>query len=121
MDYKVPGTQVILPKDSTLLIPALGIQRDPNIYPDPMQFDPDRFTKENVAARHSYAWIPFGKGPRECIGLRFAMVQMKLAMIYILENFKVLPSDTTQRNLVLAKDTIVLAPADTMRLKLVKI
>lgn len=121
MDYQVPNTKFVLPKDSVLFVPALAIQRDPSIYADPMRFDPDRFTKDNVAARHPYAWMPFGKGPRECIGLRFAMIQMKLALVSILQNFQVQPSETTQKVLELAKDTQLLCPAGKMELKLVNL
>lgn len=67
-DYKLPGTDVTLEKNSFVLISNLGIHYDPEIYPDPMKFDPDRFTTENKGKRSHCAYLPFGEGPRICVG-----------------------------------------------------
>lgn len=87
-DYKLPGTDIILPKGRTVFIPVQSIQWDEEIYPDPQKFDPDRFTPEEIAKRHPFAHMPFGEGPRICIGLRFAMVEMKIALAKILMKYK---------------------------------
>lgn len=118
MPYKVPNTDVVLKKDSILLIPVLGIHRDPEIYPEPEKFDPERFTKENVAARHPYAWIPFGKGPRECIGERFGMMQTRLGLAAVIRNFQIKPTLSTPQRIEFVKDAAVLAPVGGMHLNL---
>lgn len=67
-DIKLPGTDIVVKKGQILLIPLNVIHRDPKYYPNPDVFDPERFSPENVAARHSCAYLPFGIGPRHCIG-----------------------------------------------------
>lgn len=72
--YKVPNSEFVLEKGTKISIPVLGIHRDPDIYPNPDLFDPERFTKENIAERHPYSWLPFGEGPRNCIGKRTKLI-----------------------------------------------
>ncbi|KAK7866625.1 hypothetical protein R5R35_011532 [Gryllus longicercus] len=93
--YRLPGTNVTLDAGTAVMIPVLGIHRDPEIYPNPMQFIPERFLEENKAKRPSCSHMPFGEGPRTCVGLRFALMQTKLGMIHILKDHSVeLPSTT---------------------------
>nr|CAD7463171.1 unnamed protein product [Timema tahoe] len=66
--YIIPGTNVHLKKGDSVLVSIPGLHFDPKYYPDPERFDPERFTKENVKSRHPYTFLPFGEGPRICIG-----------------------------------------------------
>ncbi|KAK9301989.1 hypothetical protein QLX08_005840 [Tetragonisca angustula] len=78
---KLNGTDFVIPKGTHVAIPVFGIHRDSNIFFDPDKFDPERFSEENIKTRHSYTYLPFGEGPRICIGMRFGLVQTKYAII----------------------------------------
>jgi cytochrome P450 len=76
-DYRVPaGTKLTLPQ--------FWIHRDERFYDDPEQFRPDRWTEDFEDDLHDYAYFPFGGGPRHCIGMRFAMLELKTALATIL-------------------------------------
>lgn len=68
-DYRLPNGS-ILPRETAVIIPALAFSRDPNLFPDPMRFDPHRFHPEAKSQRHSFSTLPFGEGNRICIGMR---------------------------------------------------
>jgi cytochrome P450 len=104
-DYKIPGHNVVLDKGTMIMINVIGIHFNEEFYPNPEQFNPDNFSKENKAKRSPYAYLPFGQGPRNCFGMRFALVEAKLALANIVLNFNLLPSDKTKEPLVLDPDT----------------
>ena len=64
-------------------IPIIGFHFDEDIFPDPQKFDPERFTPEAKAGRHPLAYMPFGDGPRKCIGLNFALLVAKVQYIFL--------------------------------------
>ncbi|KAF5272199.1 hypothetical protein FQA39_LY01281 [Lamprigera yunnana] len=80
---------IILPSGVSAAICIIGIHRDPETWPDPLKFDPTRFDAEEVAKRHPYSFIPFSAGPRNCIGIKFAMMSMKVLLSTILRSYKV--------------------------------
>lgn len=67
-EYKVPGTDLVLDAGTSIIVPFKSIQNDPDYFPDPDKYDPDRFLPENKAKRHALAFMPFGEGPRICLG-----------------------------------------------------
>lgn len=63
-----------------VIIPTWVVHRDERWWPDPVRFDPERFTPEATSQRHRYAYLPFGGGPRSCIGSQFAMLEASIAV-----------------------------------------
>lgn len=109
-EIDLPSTNIRIPKGIPVTIPVHAIHRDPRIYPDPEKFDPERFTEENIAARHPYAYLPFGEGPRICIGLRFGLVQVKIALISLLHKYKVKLSPETRPRIEFDKGLLISSP-----------
>lgn len=67
-DYKIPGTNITLEAGTKVQVSVRGIHHDPEHYPDPEKFDPERFNDENKSKRHPFSFLAFGEGPRICIG-----------------------------------------------------
>lgn len=63
-----------MPKGSSAVLGIIHTHRDPELWEEPLMFNPDRFLPENVAKRHPYSYIPFSAGPRNCIG-NFVILQ----------------------------------------------
>ncbi|XP_055714130.1 probable cytochrome P450 6a23 [Phlebotomus papatasi] len=95
-EYKMPNSNVTIKPGMRTFIPIYGFHHDPQYYPNPDKFDPDRFTKEALAARPQYSFIPFGEGPRVCIGQRFAMMQVRVGLVALLRTLKFSPCAKTE-------------------------
>lgn len=63
------GRSIVVPKGTSILIPTIGIHRDPQYYPNPLKFDPERFNEDNRQKIDPMTFLPFGLGPRSCIGV----------------------------------------------------
>lgn len=100
------GEGLTIPKDTSVIINAQMIHRNPEIWPNPDEFIPERFLPEEVAKRHPYSYIPFSKGSRNCFGKIHAMMQMKLTLAKILSKYEV----TSELDLDLTKLFVEFTP-----------
>ncbi|XP_051157200.1 cytochrome P450 9e2-like [Leptopilina boulardi] len=73
--------------ETVIWLPIYALHHDPKYFPDPEKFDPERFSDENKDKINPYAYIPFGLGPRKCIGDRFALMEIKILIVHLLQNF----------------------------------
>ncbi|XP_037920402.1 probable cytochrome P450 6d4 [Hermetia illucens] len=85
--FEIPDSGIVIEKDTQLLISILGFHRDPKYFPNPMKFDPERF-REGSKGFNANAFIPFGDGPRTCIGMRQGKLSAKAALIRLLTKFE---------------------------------
>jgi cytochrome P450 len=76
-----------IPADTILAISPYTLHRHPQFWEHPDSFDPMRFTKDNAARQNRFAFIPFGAGPRQCIGNNLAMLEAQLAIAMIAQRF----------------------------------
>ncbi|RYF74689.1 MAG: cytochrome P450 [Cytophagaceae bacterium] len=76
-----------IPKGDTVVMSPYLLHHDPENWPDPDRFDPDRFAEGRDKDRPAYAYLPFGGGPRLCIGNQFALMEMQILLTFFLRSF----------------------------------
>lgn len=84
-DCRIKGLQ--FKKGTNVIVLPYSIHHDPDLYPDPENFNPERFSTEAKQSRDPYTYFLFGHGPRNCIGMRFALLEVKLVLVRILKKF----------------------------------
>nr|CAD7432091.1 unnamed protein product [Timema monikensis] len=119
--FTLPGTPCVLEKGTGIVISLLGLHRDPRYYPDPDRFDPERFTEENKKSRPHCTYMPFGEGPRICIGLRFGLLQTKMALASLVHLYKFRPCPQTLDPMVFDTKSFFLAAKGGMYLQTTRV
>ncbi|KAH8365245.1 hypothetical protein KR084_006582 [Drosophila pseudotakahashii] len=120
-EYLVPDSDLVLEAGTKIMIPVHSIHHDPELYPEPENFDPSRFEPEEIKARHPFAYLPFGEGPRNCIGERFGLLQVKVGLVYLLRDFKFSKSEKTQIPLKFSSRTFLISSQEGVHVKMDKI
>ncbi|MCB9284816.1 MAG: cytochrome P450 [Lewinellaceae bacterium] len=81
LGYRIPG-------GSSVFFSVYALHRNPEFWPDPERFDPERFAPDREKERPKLAYMPFGAGPRMCIGNHFAQVEIQLLLALLLQRFE---------------------------------
>uniref|UniRef100_A0A6M2DZN4 Putative cytochrome n=1 Tax=Xenopsylla cheopis TaxID=163159 RepID=A0A6M2DZN4_XENCH len=107
-DYE--GNKYEVQKGDALMLPIYNLHHDEKYYENPEKFDPSRFSEENKQNIKPFTYMPFGVGPRNCIGSRFALMEMKAILFNIFKEFDIVPSEKTRIPIKLAKSSMQLRP-----------
>ncbi|KAK9737688.1 Cytochrome P450 [Popillia japonica] len=105
-DYCLPpcsksGLEVKVERGTPVIIPVHGLHLDAKYFPDPEKFIPERFSDDNKAHIIKGSYLPFGEGGRICIGMKFAILQIKVAIIAIVRHFDIRVNEKTKEPLVI--------------------
>ncbi|XP_077563276.1 cytochrome P450 3A24-like [Haemaphysalis longicornis] len=95
-DCILGDTGIKLKKGDLVAIPVYAMHHDPQYFPDPFTFKPERFDDDNVGSIHPYTYLPFGAGPRNCIGMRYALQAVKLSVLYTIRNVQLVRTEKTK-------------------------
>ncbi|XP_054712574.1 cytochrome P450 3A19-like [Uloborus diversus] len=88
-DYELGVMGITIPKGMLVTIPSIALHKDPKYFPDPEKFNPDRFSPQERGKRDIYVYMPFGSGPRNCVGMRFALLEVKVCLAFIVSYFRI--------------------------------
>uniref|UniRef100_A0A182JJE4 Uncharacterized protein n=1 Tax=Anopheles atroparvus TaxID=41427 RepID=A0A182JJE4_ANOAO len=114
-DMVIDGVTIPAGIDFGIIIYAL--HNDPELYPEPERFDPERFSEEAAAQRQPYSYIPFSVGSRNCIGQRYAMLEIKTILVKLLANYRLLPCE--ESNALRIKTDMTLKPVQGAFVKII--
>lgn len=87
---------ITIPKGTMVQIPYFYIMSDPKSFPDPQKFDPNRFSQEEKEKRDPLSFSAFGHGPRLCLGMRLALLELKQGLVHVLRKLRVVLNENTE-------------------------
>lgn len=96
-----------IPEGMPVYVPVYAIQRDEKYFPNPLKFDPERFSKNKVHQIKPFTFFPFGSGNRGCIGERFGLMQVRIGLVKILKDFRLEKTVNTPEKIVLDKKAML--------------
>ena len=110
---------VTFKKDMAVIIPIYTLHHDEKYWKDPEVFSPERFLPSNKEFIDPFTYMPFGQGPRNCVGMRFAQLEMKAVLARLLKNFRIERAPELQVPIRL-KPRVLMGPADPVYIRLKK-
>ncbi|XP_030375130.1 probable cytochrome P450 6w1 [Scaptodrosophila lebanonensis] len=113
-----PHYDLELPNGTPIYVSTLGIHRDEQYWPEPDKYDPDRWASESRKNLNMDAYMPFGIGPHNCIGMRLGLLQTKLGLVHLLRNHRVIQCEKTIENIEFAPLSGVMTPKSDVLLRL---
>lgn len=119
-DYRFNGTDFVVEKGTTVIIPYFSLHRDENHYPNPDKYEPERFLNNNFNV-DGLKFIPFGEGPRSCLGKRLGMMSLAVTLSHIIMKFKLEKCDRTPEKLEFEPKNFALVPKVGLPIKITPI
>lgn len=111
-DYELSaqGMSVTVKAGEAVVVPTIAFHHDEKHFPDPLTFDPERFSDENKGNIHPAAYTPFGIGPRQCIGNRLALMQAKIFYYHLLTKYTIERNERTEVPVQIRKGVMIVTP-----------
>ncbi|CAH1131181.1 unnamed protein product [Ceutorhynchus assimilis] len=120
-DYDIKETGLKIEQGTPIMISISAIHTDPKFYPDPLKFDPGRFKNGTKEFESAGVYFPFGIGQRRCVGERFALIVVKIALVEVLSKFRFEPCNETERPIVFDCQVINTCPLNGVKLRIHKL
>ncbi|XP_048518064.1 cytochrome P450 6k1 [Dendroctonus ponderosae] len=107
-DYKVENSDLVIEKATAVYIPMFALHYNPEFFPQPEKYDPQRFADKSKINKEGLYYVPFGDGPRICIGNRFGLLTVKIGLVSLLSNYKLEATSQTPRPIKFEPKALIL-------------
>ncbi|XP_054157209.1 cytochrome P450 3A19-like [Oppia nitens] len=111
-DYTIGNTGITVEKGTTIIIPIHALHHSPDYFPEPKQYRPERFLPENRDKIIPYTYLPFGAGPRNCVGMRFALMEAKAVVARMVIKYEFIRTANTKVPLQYVSKSSIPRPTD---------